>query len=330
LAKLAPPANIVNRVGKVNRTKRLADIALGAVDMRQTRNGAATLDAPRRLLLDGAFAQAHLARESIAIEHQLRGHPLLTLGAIADLADWLPPRSIICDTADQPLLVPTGGPPRGSEARPGDVIRHIDTRRSWLTLLNVEQQPAYRELMDACLDEVAAMVERRPGDTRRRAGFIFVSSPLSVTPAHFDIEHSLLLQISGHKQVTVGRFATAGTERRERERYWEGSHGRVEELPIAVATHDLIPGHGVYLPPVRPHWVHNGDAVSVSMTLTYFSRDSERDQFVEAFNARLRQLHLRPLPPGRSPAVDGAKVSAMRLWGMRHRLLGRQDRSSHY
>ena len=92
------------------------------------------------------------------------------------------------------------GPPRGAGDRPGDTIRHLDTRRSWLTLLNIEQQPAYRDLMNACLDEVAALVDRRPGDTRRRAGFIFVSSPLSVTPAHFDIEHSLLLQLSGRRR----------------------------------------------------------------------------------------------------------------------------------
>jgi hypothetical protein len=153
-----------------------------------------------------AFAASYRAHESIAVEHGLAGHPLLTLEAIADLADWLPGESVICDTADQPLLAPEGGPPRGSEPRPGDVIRHLDDRRSWLTLLNIEQQPAYRELMDACLDQIAAAVERRRGDMRRRVAFIFVSSPLSVTLAHFDHEHSLLLQISGHKELNAGKL----------------------------------------------------------------------------------------------------------------------------
>lgn len=296
--------------------------------MAQPMTGASTANAQRGLRVDGEFAKAHQALDPTAIEHRLADHPLLTLEAIADLADRLPRTSIICDTADQPLIV-ASGPARGLVAHPGDVIRHLDSRRSWLTLLNIEQQAPYRELMDACLDDVAAMVERRPGDMRRRAGFIFVSSPLSVTPAHFDLEHSLLLQISGQKTVTVGRFATRETRHGERERYWSGSLGRVKDLPIAIATHDLVPGRGVYLPPICPHWVHNGDAVSVSMTLTYFTRDSERELFVEAFNARLRQLHLHPRPPGSSQAVDGAKASAMRLWGMRHRLLRRQQPSSH-
>jgi hypothetical protein len=299
-------------------------------NMVHAASASASLDAGLLAFEAAAFARSYRAHESIAVEHAFAGHPLLTLEAIADLADWLPRDSVICDTADQPLLVPEGGPPRGSEPRPGDVIRHLDDRRSWLTLLNVEQQPAYRELMDACLDQVAAVVERRRGDMRRRAAFIFVSSPLSVTPAHFDLEHSLLLQISGHKELNVGRFATTAVEQRERERYWEGSHGRVQEMPHADATYDMVAGRGVYLPPTRPHWVHNSNAVTLSMTLTFFSADSERDQFVEAFNARLRRHGLHPRPPGRAPTVDGAKATAMRLWGLRRRLTGRSEESTKY
>jgi JmjC domain len=274
------------------------------------------------------FPAAYRASTPIAVEHSLANHPLLALDAVADLADWLPRDSVICDTADQPLLVPEGGPPRGSEPRPGDVIRHLDEKRSWLTLLNIEQHAPYRELMDSCLDQVAAVIERRRGDMRRRAGFIFVSSPRSVTPAHFDIEHSLLLQISGHKEVTVGRFATVAMEQHERNRYWDGHHGRVENLPVAIGTHDLAPGRGVYIPPVCPHWVRNGDAISVSMTLTFFSSDSERDQLVEAFNARLRRLRVHPRPQGRSPQVDAVKAGAMRLWQQRSRIMHRGNGST--
>ena len=223
-----------------------------------------------------------------------------------------------------PFLSPRR-PPRGSEARPGDVIRDLEIRRSWLTLLNIEQHPGYRSLMDACLDEVAEVVQRRPGDMRRRVGFIFVSSPLSVTPAHLDIEHTLLLQVSGHKDLKVGRFPTAAVEQRERERYWEGSHGRVQELPLTDSTYDMVPGRGVYIPPIGPHWVRNSDAVTLSMTLTFFSADSERDQFVEAFNAHLRKLRLRPRPPGSSRSLDGSKATAMRVWGLRRRLIGQRD-----
>ncbi|MDQ6847435.1 MAG: hypothetical protein M3019_07625 [Candidatus Dormibacteraeota bacterium] len=288
---------------------------------RQRLTEQSTANDSSLLELGDHYARVHRTREAVPVSHHLAGNPLFTQAAIADLADALPAVSVVSDKADQALVSPDA-PPRGSEPRPGDVIRNLDTHRSWLTLLNIEQEPAYRDLMNACLDEVAAVVDLKRGDTRRRAGFIFVSSPKSVTPAHFDIEHSLLLQLSGQKQVTVGRFADDQTRLRERERYWDGALGRVEGMPVVVEAHDLTPGMGIYLPPICPHWVHNGDQVSISMTLTYFTSQSERDQQIEAFNAKLRKRGMHPAPPGQSQVRDVAKASVMRAWGARRRFFG--------
>ena len=74
--------------------------------------------------------------------------------------------------------------------------------------------------------------------------------------------------------------------------------------------------------------MHNGDQISISMTLTYFTSNSERDQQIEAFNAKLRRLRVRPLPPGSSQLRDGAKATAMRVWGARRRVLGGREPSS--
>jgi hypothetical protein len=252
--------------------------------------------------------------------HGLNRDPRLTLAAVADMADRLPRRSVICDTASQPLLVPQGGPPRGALARPGDVIRNIGDAKAWLTLLNIEQDPAYAELMNAALDQLEAGMGQRKGPMRNRVGFVFVSSPNSVTPAHFDIEHSLLMQVSGSKRVSFGRFEREETRRHEIERYWDGSHGRIESLPPELASFELTPGRGVYIPPIAPHWVHNGPAISLSVTLTYFTTATERENMIEAFNARLRQMRLSPGPPGRSAAADAAKVSAMRARALARRV----------
>ena len=62
---------------------------------------------------------------SVGFVHELHLDDRLTLAAVADLADRLPRRSVIADTATQPLLVPQGGPPRGALERPGDVIRDL-------------------------------------------------------------------------------------------------------------------------------------------------------------------------------------------------------------
>ena len=244
--------------------------------------------------------------------HGLHKDARLTLQGVADLADRLPRRSVICDTAAQPLLVPQGGPPRGALARPGDVIRNIEDANAWLTLLNIEADPAYADLMNSLLDQLEVGMIKLQGKMRNRVGFIFVSSPNSVTPAHFDIEHSLLMQVSGSKTVSFGRFESDLARRREVERYWDGSHGRIESLPPELAAYQLTPGRGVYIPPVAPHWVHNGPATSLSVTLTYFTAATERENLIEAFNGHLRSFHLNPRQPGQSASADAAKVAVMR------------------
>jgi len=244
----------------------------------------------------------------------------LTLAAVADLADRLGRRSVIYDTAAQPLLVPQGGPPRGALARPGDVIRHLSSANAWLTLLNVENDPGFAELMNAMLDRLEAEMCAKQGKMRNRAAFVFVSSPNSVTPVHFDIEHSLLMQVRGTKTLSIGRFASDAVRRHEIERYWGGSHGRIEALPEEVATFTLTPGRAAYIPAGTPHWVHNGPDISMSVTLTYFTAASVRQNCIEDFNSLARRMHLNPRGPGHSAAVDTAKFATMGLWAIGRRL----------
>ena len=241
--------------------------------------------------------------------HDLHRDERLSLGAIAALADRLQ-QSVIYDTAAQPLLVPEGGPPRGALEHPGDVIRGLESAQAWLTLLNVEQDPDYADLMHRTLDQLEPGMLAAQGKMRNRAGFIFVSSPNSVTPVHFDIENSLLMQANGAKTVSFGSFGDTQAGRYEIERYWGGSHGRVESMPAELGTFPLTSGSGVYLPPLVPHWVHNGPAVSISITFTYFTNASVRRNRIEDLNARLRRLRLSPRPPGESVAADAVKAAA--------------------
>jgi hypothetical protein len=272
----------------------------------------------RKIAFDDAFP-----RRSVGFIHDLHLDERLTLASVADLADRLPRRSVIADTAAQPLLVPQGGPPRGALERPGDVIRDLRNANAWLTLLNVEEDPGMAELMNTQLDQLESGMIARQGNKRgkmhRRVAFVFVSSPNSVTPVHYDIEHSLLMQVSGQKTVSIGRFQSDAVRRREFDRYWDGSHGRIENLPPEVAAYTLTPGQAVYIPPGTPHWVHNGPDISLSVTLTYFTAATIRENRIEDFNSHLRR-HLNSREPGRSAVVDTAKVCAMGVWAVGRRL----------
>jgi len=252
--------------------------------------------------------------------HDLQLDDRLTLGAIADLADRLPRRSVVSDIAAQSLLAPQGGPPRGALDRPGDVIRNLSTAQAWLTLLNAEEDPDIAELMNTMLDQLEPAILATQGKMRKRVAFAIVSSPNSVTPVHFDIEHSLLMQVRGSRTLSIGRFESDAVRRHEFDRYWDGSHGRIEAMPQEGTTHALTPGRGVYIPAGTPHWVHNGPDISVSVTLTYFTAATVRANRIEDFNSRLRRMHLNPREPGRSATVDTVKIGAIGVLAAGRRL----------
>ena len=268
-----------------------------------------------QITLDDGFPE-----RPVEFIHDLHLEDRLDLAAVADLADRLPRQSVISDTAAQPLLVPQGGPPRGALERPGDVIRDLSNANAWLTLLNVEDDPGMAELMNTRLDQLESGMLAEQGKMRKRVAFVFVSSPNSVTPVHFDIEHSLLMQVRGSKTVSVGCFESDSVRRHEIDRYWDGSHGRIETLPREVAAYTLKPGRAVYIPAGTPHWVQNGPDISLSVTLTYFTNATVRENRIEDFNSRLRRRHLNPREPGRSATVDSAKICAMGVWAIGRRL----------
>ena len=272
-----------------------------------------------QLAFDDAFPE-----QAAEFSHDLYLDDRLTLASVADLADRLPRRSVIADTAAQPLLVPQGGPPRGALERPGDVIRDLRNANAWLTLLMVEDDPGMAEIMNTHLDQLESGMIAKWGNKRgkmhKRIAFVFVSSPNSVTPVHFDIEHSMLMQVSGCKTVSIGRYESDAVRRYEINRYWNGSHGRIETLPPETAAYTLTPGRAVYIPPGTPHWVHNGPDISLSVTLTYFTAATVRENRVENFNAHLRRRRVKPREPGRSATVDTAKVCAMGALAIGQRL----------
>ena len=164
--------------------------------------------------------------------------------------------------SEEPLVVPDGGPPRGVLERPGDVIRNLDNANAWLALLNAEEDPAIADLMMSVLDQLQPGIVATQGKMRNRGAFFFIASPNSITPVHIDIEFSLLLQFRGTKTVSFGRWESDAVRRSELNRYWEGSHGRVEAMPEEMVSFHLSPGEGVYIPPCTPHWVTYGPETS--------------------------------------------------------------------
>lgn len=257
-------------------------------------------------LLDPSFVGNLHRRESRSFRHDMVGHPLLGIDEIADLASDLPEESITAAEAVQPLVVGENSTHRLAVDVVASRIRDLATSDSWFTLLNIEQVERYRILVNEILDSIAEATGLPAKDVRRRMGFVFASSPNSVTPSHIDPEHSLMMQLEGHRKISFGRFSSPAAEARELSRFWDGSYGGLSELPEETHSYDLSPGVGAYIPPYVPHWVTNTDNRSLSLTVTFLDRGAARQAQVESFNARLRGRGLKPKAYGTTPARDRA------------------------
>ncbi|MGB0100764.1 MAG: cupin domain-containing protein [Nocardioides sp.] len=266
--------------------------------------------------VDGSFRTALEHRTPTPFSHGLNGDPRLSLDAIAQLGDELGAESISAEKAHKPLVSADAGAGTTLEvAAVSDQIRALAANDSWFTLLNIEQAEPYRALVDQVLEGLASGAGLDARTMKRRMGFVFASSPGSVTAAHFDIEHSFLLQLEGHRRLGFGRFTSTEDREREVRRYWNGSFGRLDTLPEQTLELELGPGRGAYIPPYTPHWLANGDSTSLSLTVTFFNRDNADESMVQAFNEKLRRIGVDPSVYGDAPRRDAAKAAFMRVYG---------------
>jgi hypothetical protein len=268
----------------------------------------------RQLLdIDEETFTRSFAERAFAVHQDLVDHPLLTLEALAELADRLPLKSIERHRADLPLLSP--GQPLELEGPPSQTVRELERGNAWMVMWYIEQVPEYRALLDECLDEVERYVGNRHGGMRYRKAYLFLSAPGATTPAHFDPEQNLLLQIRGTKDFSVGRFADPSDQQAELDRYFDGGHRNLDRMPELEATFRMEPGDGVYVPPFAPHWVHVGAQASISLSITFRTRASLEMERVSHFNAHMRRLHLPSRLPGISPSRDRLKASVIETIG---------------
>ena len=262
----------------------------------------------------GSLPDSIRTREPLSFQHALADDPLLDLESVALLAESLGDDWVTIDAAVKPLVVGEGAdePSRANEA--AKQIRELDKNNAWLTLLNIERNPRYRALIDEVIDATAVQSGEKPKSWRNRKGFIFASSPNSITPAHFDIEHSFCMQLRGNRTLGFGQWIDDENRDREVSRYWNGSFGRLASMPKPTREVSLGPGDGAYIPPYTPHWLTNGDSTSLSITLTFFTRSNEDESLVQVFNERLRKLGRLPRTYGDSPTRDSAKAASMRAY----------------
>lgn len=277
--------------------------------------------------IDPQAFRAQFGRAPFRIRHRLALHPLFELPRLVQLGASHPAALVEWNAGDLPIgLDPASTPRTGLSVE--ETIRRIETCRSWMVIKHVERDPEYGALLDACLDEFGRRSEALDPGMCEREGHVFVSSPGAVTPFHMDHEHNFLLQVRGTKTIRQWDPADRSVVSEEDlERFYDGAHRNLpyrDEFEAKARTFELAPGDGLHFPINAPHWVKNGDAPSVSFSVTFKTPRALRRGALLRINARLRARGWHPSPPGRHPARDAAKWTLYRAARGAKRLLGRR------
>ena len=265
----------------------------------------------------------------MAVRHHLSDHPLLQPDALVALGERLEARGSIRSHSNNAKP----GTPFNSaqELFPNpksavDTLRAIRDAKAWTSLLNVQIDPIYRALVGEVLGSVRPQVERLDPGMCHRGGWIFVTSPNTVTPFHFDKEHNFILQVHGRKRIYVWdhRDTVVASEHARdlfhlsNERYllrWR------EEFRERARVFDLEPGQGAYMPSTSPHMVENGDEPSITASFTYYTEGTRRDALLHKAHALLRRARITPPAVVHDSAFDTATHAVASMLSRRLRPL---------
>ncbi len=261
------------------------------------------------------------------VRHRLMAHPLLQRDALIALGKRLEQRHSVRThsnqvTAGTPFNDAPGLHPNraGAAATLGD-LAHAE---AWMSLLNVQGDRLYRTLVDAVLDGVAPRIAQRDPGMGYRAGWIFLTSPHTVTPFHYDKEHNFILQVQGRKTLYVwDKQDTEAASEASRDLF-HATHSRDrlqwrESLRERAHVFHLEPGMGAYMPSTSPHLVENGDEPSVTISFTYYTDATRRDALLHRAHERVRGWGVEPPPVGRNAVLDAALLAGFRAAGvLRH------------
>lgn len=193
-----------------------------------------------------------------------------------------------------------------------DIQRLLSHTKSWIILRHLECIPRYNILMNNLLNELMKNHIQLSNQYFNPASFIFVSSPNFITPFHIDPELNFLFQIMGKKQILVNdAFIDPIISSSEIEDFYANEFGYSLDFHPDYLSR-LVPmtlrsNEGLYIPFTFPHMVVNGNDISISYSLTFRTKMSERHRKVHLVNRALRLMGLTPRKYGLSVIGDSLK-----------------------
>jgi hypothetical protein len=252
-------------------------------------------------------------RSSFMFDHELHRLDIFDLPNLVEVSKRLPDPAYY-STAD--VSVADGWKNTGDRRRslPATIASIAETN-SLVVLKHVEKDPEFGPVFRQVVAEVVDQVgEALRSDVEIGRATLLIASPRRVTPYHIDAEVNYLLQLRGDKLVSVfDAYDRTLLTDAEIEAFHCGDlnsakydTGRQKDAHV----YDFKPGHGIHVPLHAPHWVQNGDDVSIAISINFSLKSTARASKVYKMNHRLRKTGLRPVAPGVSPWQDQVKIFA--------------------
>ncbi len=253
-------------------------------------------------------------RSSFLFDHTLHRESIFDLPNLVELSKRLPDRAYYSTAAG--VSVEDGWSKTGDgRLSLQETIATIADTNSLVVLKHCDKDPefgpAFRQVVSEVVDQVG---EALRSDVEIGRATLFIASPRRVTAYHIDAETNYLFQLRGEKLVSVfDPYDRTLLTEREIEGFYCGNLDSAKyksERQKDAKEFDFKPGHGIHVPLHAPHWVQNGDSVSVAISINFSLKSNARLCKVYKMNHRLRKTGLRPVAPGVSARQDQAKILA--------------------
>jgi len=279
-----------------------------AVEPREKQNTRTSLD------FDPEFIRRRLNCQWFALTHHLADHPLFTLPRLIQLASTTARERPDCLHYDVGAsAVGQRWDETSASAWPVDeTIRRIEDAGAWIVIRQAHLDPDYGELLRECIHELMQHADAELArQIRTTEAILFITSPNRLTTYHIDRECNFLFQISGDKTIYIfDREDREILPETEIERFWAVDNNAAIYKPQfqnRAESFLLRPGNGVHIPINSPHWLQNGDNISISLNINLQFKDRVAGNLYRA-NYFLRRMRLNPTPPGRSRVGDAVKA----------------------
>lgn len=276
-------------------------------------------DTPKNIFtVDPARFAEDFNKRPFTLEHSLGGHPAFTMDRLHGLLERsLPIPNKVYWNAGKKAIGQRWKDRPGRDFSIEEAFQRIRETDAWIIIFGADRDPEIHALLEQGLGEVQGMTGI-PLDREAKSSqsIIFITSPHRITEYHIDKECSLLLQIHGKKTIHV--FDQNDREvlsEEELERFWSVDNNAAtykEKLQERAKSFLLEPGKAVHIPINAPHWLENGDDISVSINQNFEYRNEKLANIYRA-NYYARKMGLTPTPPGRSYVRDRIKAHGMRL-----------------